>query len=66
MPHNNIRSNSVNHQTKTGTRTEYGQNSYVQNINKAMQDTCFQKFHTAYSPMTLDIEAQHTSINNVY
>jgi hypothetical protein len=36
------------------------QNSYVQNINKAMQDM-FPQLCTAQSPMTPDIDAQHTN-----
>jgi hypothetical protein len=38
----------------TRIKAEYGQN-----INKALQDTCFQKICIAQSPITPDTDAQH-------
>jgi hypothetical protein len=57
-PHNNIGSNLVTHCTKK-SKTKYGQNSYIQNINKAMQDTHFQEPCTAQSPVTPGTDTQH-------
>jgi hypothetical protein len=46
---NNIRFNWMKHQTKTKMKTHKGKNSYVQDINKATQDTCFQKLYCLVS-----------------
>jgi len=37
-PPNNIRSDVLNHGTNTRTETEHGQNSYLQKINKTVED----------------------------
>jgi GTPase SAR1 family protein len=58
-PPNNIRPDVLNHGTNTRTETEHGQNSYLQNIKKAVQDIHFQKLCIAY--MTPDTNAQHTN-----
>jgi hypothetical protein len=51
---------SFNHQTATRIKQEYRQNSYVQNIDKAMQYV-FAERCAEQSAMTLDVAAEHTN-----